>query len=935
MKLLYIFIIGVLCIFFFNTKFKKSKFVVEQILGIDKKNLDTKIKKKHLKKYTKPDFFADTINLEVDIRKDVTIVTNVTRAFRAEWAKKNAPLILSGQKQKLKEIKINGKTLKPESYNLKKEQLIVPNINKFLSEDDFTITVVSEIKPQNNTSLKGLYKAEEIYSTQCEPNGFSSITYFFDRPDVMSKFTTKIIADKKYPVLLSNGDKIDQGSLPDNRHFAVWQDENKKPSYLFAMVVGDLKVRKDTFITNTGKKVALEIYTLENDFPKTEFAMQALKRAMAWDEQVYGREYDLETYMIVGVPKFNSGAMENKGLNIFNNVCILATPETATDSDYSNIDRVIAHEYFHNWTGNRITLRDWFQLTLKEGLTVFRDQEFIADHYSSTVGRIENFRGISGPQFKEDRGPLSHPIKPHFYVEMDNFYTSTVYEKGAEVVRMVQTILSKKMFFKGMELYFERYDGQAVTCEDFIKVMEEASGIDLTQFKRWYDQSGTPTLEIRDSYNHGTHEYSLFIDQKFSKKTTGKKEENEPFYIPLKVGLIDMATGKELSFDIGRKKYKEHVLIVKDRSAKFVFQNVKAKPIPSLLRDFSAPVKLEYPYSDEQLLFLFAHDKNGFNKWRAGQTFSTKLLLQLIQDIKAKKELSVSEKFIESVKMTLFNKALDKAVIAESIALPSVSALYEEVAKKDAINPDFIHKARKFLLKTVGTKLKKEFLAIYNELNEKLKGKKYSLSKDAIASRKLRNTCLAYLYQGDEKLGIMLAKEQLKNANNLTDRILPLYILIGTKDNNISQDTTEVFYKDWKHENLIVYKWINAQVSSSEREDSIERVKALMKHESFDISDPNKVFALFGGFVGNRTKFHAEDGTGYKLLVNVILELDKSNPKIAAVFIRCFSDWRRFEPKRSKLMKESLKKLQKTPSLSKNSREVVESSLSQNQGIND
>jgi aminopeptidase N len=862
-------------------------------------------KTKYLKDYKPSEFNVDGIHLTIDLHEDSALVTNVMSIVRAKNASKAASLTLDGNSQELIKLIVDGKLLENNQYEVTDHKLTISTNEK----DKFSVTIVSKIFPQKNTSLAGLYQAEDIFLTQCEPNGFSKITYFLDRPDVMTVYTTTLIADKKYPVLLSNGDKIDHGDLPGNRWFVTWKDHSKKPSYLFAAVIGDLKAREDVFITKSGKKVDLRIYAPDSDFNKTAYAMESLKNSMKWDEDVFGREYDLNTYMIVSTPKFNMGAMENKGLNIFNNKFIIADKDTASDQNHIDVHDVIGHEYFHNWTGNRITLRNWFQLSLKEGLTVFREQEFSSDKFGRGTKRIDDANTIRSVQFKEDAGALSHPVRPESYIAMDNFYTSTVYEKGSEVIRMLKTIIGDEAFAQGMQLYFKRHDGEAVTTEDFVRVMEDASGLDLTQFKLWYSQAGTPNIDVTDSYNEKDKTYTLSFKQYCP---LAQHASNKPFYIPIKLGLISEKTGKDLTSSFRKKNADEHIVHLTEDEQSFVFTDVAEKPVPSLLRDFSAPVKLNYPYSDNQLLFLLAHDSNEFNKWDAGQKYFTNLILELIKNPDQK----TSPNLLASIKLLLNNEKLDKTFVSYAISTPSETNLYSLI---EDIDPNIVFKAKKHLEETIGKELNSDFLAIYQKLNDYLKNKEYSLSKEDISARALKNLSLQYL---NNKLGEELAQKQLENADNITDRLAALRVLTNSDNDVLYKKTITDFYNEWKHDDLIIDKWFAMQALST-RSDVINTVKELLKHPAFDIKTPNRVYALLGSFSRNYDKFHAIDGGGYELFADFIIEIDKINPSVAARLTKTFENYKRFEPKRKAMMHAVLQKIKNQHGLSDDTNELV------------
>ncbi|MDF2530374.1 MAG: pepN [Gammaproteobacteria bacterium] len=733
---------------------------------------------KYRKDYLPPNYFIDTAELTVELGEEHTLVTSTLSVRRGQKIKADEPLVLDGEHQELKSILLDNNPLSKSQYKLTAANLTINEV-----PERFVLKIQSMIKPQLNTALEGLYKSQDMFCTQCEPHGFRRITYYLDRPDVMAVFTTKIIADKdRYPVLLSNGNKIDSGELADNKHFATWHDPFKKPSYLFALVAGNLACLKDSYTTASGRTVSLEIYSRKHDIEKCQYAIDALKQAMRWDEDHFGREYDLDIYMIVAVSDFNMGAMENKGLNLFNTKYVLVNPLTSTDMDYQNVQSVIGHEYFHNWTGNRVTCRDWFQLSLKEGLTVFRDEEFTADHHSRSVKRIEDVKVIRSSQFSEDASPMAHPVRPDSYIEMNNFYTVTVYNKGAEVIRMQQTILGKDKFRKGMDLYFNKFDGQAVTCDDFVSCMESASATDLDQFKLWYSQAGTPILKIRDSYDSAKKTYSLHIEQ--SCPTPPGQVQKQAFDIPIKIGLIDKK-GHDLAVEYNGTTAKEHVLRLNHAEHSFIFREVSEQPTPSLLRDFSAPVKLDYPYSDDQLLFLFAQDSNEFNRWDAGQTLATRILLNLVKSKQEQQEYQVPKNFIEAIHQILRSSNLDKALVAEAITLPSEKTLSEAMSPIDV---DAIHQARESLLTLIGKSLQNDIFHAYNHLQ--LPGH-YQIDRTSIAMRRLKNVCLGYLVQTEHPQLIRLCQNQFTQSNNMTDQVAALNCLANVNDANIRTETLQ------------------------------------------------------------------------------------------------------------------------------------------------
>jgi aminopeptidase N len=816
----------------------------------------------YLKDYAPPAFRVESIDLDVDIREDHALVRGKLEI------KRNAqgPLVLDGDELELVSVALDGK---PARHELSKEQLVIPDV-----PDAFTLETVTRIVPQQNTKLEGLYATKNGFVTQCEAQGFRRITWFIDRPDVMARYTTTIHADRvKYPVLLSNGNLIAQGEEAGGRHWAKFQDPFKKPSYLFALVAANLEVLEDQY---KGKK--LYVYVEPGKLDQAGWAMDCLKRAIAWDEKRFGLALDLDQYKIVAVGDFNSGAMENKGLNIFNTKYVLARADTATDVDYFNIDRVVAHEYFHNWTGNRVTCRDWFQLSLKEGLTVFRDQEYGADTYSRGVTRIQEVRALRSAQFPEDAGPMKHPVRPQSYQEIRNFYTMTVYEKGAEVVRMQHTLLGEEKFQAGMKLYFKRHDGQAVTCDDFVQAMQDASGIDLTQFKRWYDVAGTPIVEASGQ----------FTDGKFI--LTAKQSMNPPFHIPF-------------ALKIGEH---EQVLSLKRTEESFNF-DVKQKPVPSLLRGFSAPVILNYPYTEDDLLHLMAHDDDAFNRWEAGQRLATSTILE---------DKGVpSASFIAAARNLLNDR--DPAFAAEALTLPVESFLAEQM---EVVDPDALHEARNRLRRELAKNLEGELLSLYKKL--KVEGP-YSPDPLSSGRRSLRNLCLSYLVE----LGHSpLAYEQFRTADNMTDTMAALSALANV-DCPEREPALDAFYAKWQKEPLVVDKWLAVQ-ASSRLPGTLVRVNELLSHPGFDIKVPNKVYALIRSFAANHVRFHAADGAGYAFLADQVIALNALNPQVAARMARGFDRWKKFDENRKSNAKAALERIRDTEGLTKDVAEIVTKALS-------
>jgi len=883
-----------------------------------------------LKDYRAPDFYIDKTELNFQLGELATVVMSRLELRRNPEADKSAPLVLNGEYLELKQLMLDGKILNPSEYMIDETTLTLPVV-----PDSFEIQCTTLIKPQKNTALEGLYKSGNLFCTQCEAEGFRRITYYLDRPDVMSEFTTTILADRrKYPVLLSNGNEEARGTLSGSEmHWVKWRDPFKKPSYLFAMVAGSLRYQEDYFITCTGRRITLRIYVEEKDLNKLDHAMSSLKRAMRWDEKTYGREYDLDIYMIVAVDDFNMGAMENKGLNIFNTSCVLASPETTTDAGYQRVEEVIAHEYFHNWSGNRVTCRDWFQLSLKEGFTVFRDAEYTADIGSSVIKRIEDATLIRTSQFAEDASPMAHPVQPASYLEISNFYTLTVYEKGAEVVRMLKTLLGAEIFRKGCDLYFSRYDGMAVTIGEFIASMEEVSGRNLRRFRYWYTQAGTPTLSVSDSYDLSTMTYRLTFKQ--SCPSTPESHEKEPFHIPVSVALLGEAEPFTLVMenellDLNGGNNQERLLEITKDQQTFVFQNITEKPIPSLLRNFSAPVKLEYPYSRSDLMSLMTKDTDGFNRWNACQQLSILILQDLIKQYQLDKPFDMDNKIISAYRTLVHveidnEKNIDKSMLAHMLVLPTESYMAEQMTIVDV---DAIHHARQYARYRLASELQKEFLEIYKN-NADLGI--YRPTHDAISKRSLKNTALGYLMLLDSKDIAGFCLDQYNKSTNMTDVSSALVCLINSAApfvQNAKEKALRLFYRRWQQEALVVNQWLSMQAGST-LPNTFSVVKSLMDHEAFNIRNPNKVRALIGVFCNqNAINFHANSGEGYHFLAERVIQLDKINPQIAARLLLPLSKWQRYDEGRKMLMRESLERIAAQNDLSRDVYEVVSKSLS-------
>jgi aminopeptidase N len=873
----------------------------------------------YLRDYRPPDYTIETVNLEFDLDETRTLVKSIlTVICNHDRCEGIHPLVLYGRDLKLISARIDGQPLSERDYKLDDVSLTILPV-----PDRFVLEIETEINPGANTELSGLYMSASGFYTQCEAEGFRRITYYPDRPDVMARFFTTITADKnKYPVLLSNGNLIDWGELKGGRHFAKWHDPFPKPSYLFALAAGDLARIEDKFTTMSGREVTLHIYVQHHNKDKCGHAMESLKLAMKWDEETYGREYDLDLFMIVATDDFNMGAMENKGLNIFNSKYVLAKPETATDADFQGITGVVGHEYFHNWSGDRVTCRDWFQLSLKEGFTVFRDQQFMEDMTSRGVKRISDVNVLRTHQFREDAGPLAHPVRPESYVEINNFYTVTVYNKGAEVIRMLRALLKPAGFRKGTDLYFSRHDGQAVTTDDFVKAMEDANGVDLGQFKLWYSQAGTPELHVTRSYDAEAKTYTLMIKQ--TCPPTPGQTEKKPFHIPVAVGLIGK-DGNDLKLKMnggtrGQEEGKTAILEIRKPEETFVFSEVLHEPVPSVLRQFSAPVKVRLDLTDGERLFLMAHDSDEFNRWDAGQQLGAKLILGMVKDFQQGKPLKLDRPYIDAFKKTLEGDMKDRSFQAYVLTLPAETYLSDFM---EVIDPTAVHEARRSAQKTLAEALKESFLAVYRANRD---NGPYRVDQASIGRRSLKNTCLAYLMELDEPDERKLCLEQYLTAMNMTDTIASL-VNLSSSECPEREEALASFYEKWKDDPLVVDKWLSIQ-ATSRLPRTLETVKALTRHPAFNIKNPNKVRALIGAFAqGNPLRFHDPDGAGYAFLADHVLTIDPMNPQIAARLVSAFTLWKRFDEKRKALMKAQLERILSTPNLSKDVHEIVSKSL--------
>ncbi len=865
-------------------------------------------KAKYRKDYQSPDFTVTDIHLDFQLEPEKTIV--VAKSQYQRLNQNSTTLRLDGRDFQFSAIKLNGKPF--TKYQQDHESLTLDLAQ--IDANQFELEVTTILNPAANTSLQGLYQSGEAFCTQCEAEGFRQITYMLDRPDVLARYTTKITADKaKYPFLLSNGNRINSGDLEDGRHWVEWNDPFPKPSYLFALVAGDFDVLKDKFITKSGREVALELYVNRGNLNRADWAMQSLKNAMKWDEERFDLEYDLDIYMIVAVDFFNMGAMENKGLNIFNDKYVLANPQTATDDDYLAIESVIAHEYFHNWTGNRVTCRDWFQLSLKEGLTVFRDQEFSSDTGSRAVNRINNVKFLRTVQFAEDAGPMSHPIRPEKVIEMNNFYTVTVYEKGAEVIRMLHTLLGENGFQKGMKLYIAENDGKAATCEDFVSAMERANDLDLTQFRRWYSQSGTPELTISDRYDEKNHVYQLHISQ--LTPPTADQMEKVNLHIPLKIALYDEKGVAQTLYD--SEGVVGNVLNIIQKDQTFEFHNIYNKPVPALLCDFSAPVKLDYDYTSNQLITLLKYSENGFIRWDAVQMLLAAELRRNVTNYQQGQQLDLSAETAAVLYQLLDNYQKDIELTSLILTLPKATE-FAELFK--TIDPDAISAVREFMIDAIADSLQELLLKTYNSI----RFDEYKINREDIALRKLRNVCLSYLAYTN--IGNNLVNKHYVYSNNMTDTLAALtsatQAKLACRDNLLAD-----FEQKWQHDGLVMDKWFALQATRPE-ENVLQNVMQLMDHPSFNFNNPNRLRALVGTFAGQNLKaFHAIDGSGYRFLTDILIKLNKSNPQVASRLIEPLIRFARYDNQRQTLMKRALERISEMEDLSRDLFEKIEKAL--------
>ncbi len=864
----------------------------------------------NLKDYKPSNYRISDVYLIFELDDTKTKVTSTSRLIQNKDGENK--LILNGEKLILDSVSIDGRKLSSDEYTLVDDFLIIPN-----TPASFSLEIVNFNNPTENKALDGLYKSGAMYCTQNEPEGFRRITYFLDRPDVLAKYTTKIIGDKKsYPVLLSNGNLVSSGDLADGKHFCEWEDPFPKPSYLYALVAGDLGMIQDSFTTKSNRKIDLRIYCDKGNEDKCHHAMESLKKSMKWDEERFGLEYDLDIYMIVAVDSLNMGAMENKGLNIFNSAYVLAKPETATDDNFLGIESVVGHEYFHNWTGNRVTCRDWFQLTLKEGLTVFRDQEFSGDLNSKAVQRISDVARLRQAQFPEDAGPTSHPIKPQSYIEINNFYTATIYEKGAEVIRMIHTFLGEEGFQKGMKLYFERHDGDAVTTEDFVAAMSDANRFDFSQFKRWYSQSGTPIVKVEQEYSEEKGELKLTLRQ--SCPATPGQDSKEAYHFPLAIGLLD-SEGKDLALNLTDSKHEQKlisrgVLEIKEANEEFIFSNLKANPILSLNRNFSAPVNLERNSSIADFAHLLAFDSDEFNRYEAAQNLATKMIDELVGN----QNFEISSHYLEAVATLVRDNSIDSAFKALALSLPADEILFQRYKPLD---PVIVVDARDSLKKKIAIHLEKDFLSLFHQL--KPIDQNYKLDPASVGNRSLRNLALGYLVLTNNHDDLVLG--HYKNASNMTDEICGLRLIVNHLPRN-ARSSIKDFYQKWRKETLVMQKWLGVQALSG-ADGALELVKSLESSDVYDENVPNLVRSLLISFTRNFKHFHSPNGDAYRFIGERILKLDSINPQVAARLMYSFGAFKDLTSELQKQMRPVLEQIAAKEGLSKNTFEVVTKTL--------
>jgi aminopeptidase N len=868
-----------------------------------------------LQDYRPPEWLVDKVSLDVSLHPTSARV-KATLSLRPSPTSAAAPLVLNGDSLSLISLRLDGTAMPDGSFIATPDGLTIPQP----PNRPFSLEIETTVDPSANTQLSGLYRSSGTYCTQCEAEGFRRITYFPDRPDVMAVYTTRVEGDKaEAPVLLANGNLVEAGDAPGGRHFAVWHDPHPKPSYLFALVGGDLGCVEDRFVTMSGRDVTLRIYVEHGKEDRCGYAMDSLKRSMRWDEEVFGREYDLDIFMIVAVSDFNMGAMENKGLNVFNDKYVLASPATATDADYAHIEAVIAHEYFHNWTGNRITCRDWFQLCLKEGLTVFRDQEFSSDMRSRPVKRIADVRALRAAQFVEDAGPLAHPVRPQTYREINNFYTATVYEKGAELVRMVQVLIGKEKFRAGMDLYFSRHDGEAATVEQFIQCFAQVSGLDMRQFMRWYSQAGTPDVTVSGRFDAARKTFVLECTQVVP-ATPGQPSKN-PMVIPLSIGLVGK-DGRDLALKAADgRPFEGQTIVLTEQTARFEFAGVEDHPVLSVNRGFSAPINLVTDLDTDNLAFLAAHDSDPFNRWQALQTISMRLLLDNVDAARKGRTLRGDDRFVQALTSTLEDSSLEPAFVALALVLPSEGDIAREVGKD--IDPDAIFQARTAMRVTLGERLGALLTTVYERMT--VDGR-YSPDARSAGRRALRNVALDLLAANAVPAALARADWQYRNADNMTDRMAALATLslheVPQRENALAD-----FYNRYAGDALVVDKWFSLQAAIPHR-NTLHQVRALTTHHAFSLANPNRVRSLIGAFAqGNATQFNRPDGAGYDFIADTVLALDQKNPQVSARLATAFRNWRMMERGRQAKAEAALRRIRATSPLSRDLSDIVDRAL--------
>ncbi len=867
------------------------------------------------KDYQPPNYWVRWVDLAFLVEQDHTLV-RARILFKQNKVAENNSLFLHGHQLSLQRLTIDGHDVSVDDLQLTDEGLLLEDLPA-----QFELRSEVKIYPGENTALEGLYQSGEFFLTQCEAQGFRRITYYPDRPDVLAPFAVTIIADKnRYPVLLSNGNQVAAGELSHNKHYVKWVDPHPKPSYLFALVAGDLAYVEDSFTTAKDKQVQLRIYTEQQNIDACDYAMQSLKNAMRWDEQRFNLVYDLDEYNIVVTDDFNMGAMENKGLNIFNSKYVLAKQNTATDQDFINVEAVIGHEYFHNWTGNRVTCRDWFQLSLKEGLTVFRDQEFTSDQQSRAVKRIEDVRHLRAAQFAEDASPMSHPVRPDSYIEINNFYTLTVYEKGAEVVRMYHTLLGEDGFQKGMDLYFKRHDGTAVSCDDFRGAMADANGVDLSQFELWYSQNGTPVVDVESEYNQETRQFSLHFKQQQPDSYQGEQTW-QVMHIPIKLSLYD-DSGQAIK--LNEKAETQTVFELTEQSQSLVIDEVDKAPIPSLLQGFSAPVRLRQSLSFEDLAFLAQYDQDPFNRWDAAQQLQQQIIIAKYQALKENQQHKTPPLFFDSFRQLLLNDDIDLGLVAIAITLPSLQSM---IVNMESVDVALLYQAKEQLVDEINQHLQVEILSVYHQNHS---DEPYQVSAKQVAQRSLKNRCLWYLAQTGNREFYQLCQQQYQQADNYTDKVTALTLLAHQQAPGF-EDLLADYYSRWQDHPLMINKWLSIQATIP-KEDTLERVKQLMDLPVFSLKNPNAVRSLLGAFsAGNQTRFHAPDGSGYAFLADQVLALDALNPQVAARMVSLFNDFKQFHPDLRDKMLAQVKRIHESDSLSANVYEIVDRALQQSE----